>query len=59
MSIALPRRCALMAVVALALPITCSQSGDGLYSAGVKPSPAGRINPADPGFANGGGTSRQ
>ena len=59
MSIACLRRCTLLAVAVLALPITCSQSGDGIYSGGVQPSPAGRVNPDDPGFANGGGTSRQ
>ena len=42
----------------LALPITCSQAGDGIYTGGVQPSPASRVNPLEPGFTNGGGHSR-
>ena len=43
----------------LALPITCAQTPtDGVYSGGVQPSPAGRVNPAEPGFASGGGAGR-
>ncbi len=49
-------RIATLGWVAFALPINCSQgSGDGLYTGGVQPSPAGRINPSEPGFAQGGG----
>lgn len=42
--------------VTFALPISCSQRGsaDGVYTGGIQPSPAGRINPTDPRFANGG-----
>ena len=39
--------------IAFALPATCSHSGDGTYAGGIEPSPAGRINPAEPGFSNG------
>ena len=41
--------------IALALPISCSRSGsaDGVYTGGIQPSPAGRVNPVDPRFANG------
>jgi hypothetical protein len=44
--------------IMLALPITCAQqASDGLYTGGVTPStPGGRINPAEPGFVNGGGS---
>ena len=42
----------------LALPVTCSQSGDGTYAGGVQPSPASRVNPMEPGFTNGVGRSR-
>ncbi|MFL5333554.1 MAG: hypothetical protein ACJ8H8_10340 [Geminicoccaceae bacterium] len=39
-----------------ALPITCSQSGNDLYTGGTAPSvPGGRINPAEPFITNGGG----
>ncbi len=31
-----------------ALPISCGQTGDPLYSGGVQPSPAGRVNPFEP-----------
>jgi hypothetical protein len=46
------RRGAVLAGVALALPITCARPGDGIYNAGVQPSPASRVNPAEPGFVN-------
>ena len=52
------RNAAMLAGVALALPISCGQSGDGIYTGGVQPSPASRVNPAEPGFVNGGGYSR-
>ncbi len=52
------RRAMLLSAFALALPITCSQSGDGTYAGGIRPSPAGRVNPAEPGFVSGGGNSR-
>jgi len=52
------RNTALLAAVAFALPITCAQPGDGTYSGGIQPSPAGRVNPSEPGFANDGGHSR-
>lgn len=42
-----------LGVVVLALPITCSQSGSTLYSGGIQPSPAGRINPFEPAIPNG------
>lgn len=38
----------------LALPITCSQATDGLYTGGIQPSPSSRVNPAEPGFVNDG-----
>lgn len=52
------RRAMLLSAFALALPVTCSQSGDGTYGGGIQPSPAGRVNPAEPGFVSGGGNSR-
>jgi len=52
------RRATVLAAFALALPVTCSQSGDGTYAGGIQPSPAGRVNPAEPGFVSGGGVSR-
>jgi len=52
------RHAALLTAVSLALPVTCAQSGDGTFTGGIQPSPAGRVNPAEPGFANGGGGSR-
>lgn len=43
-----------LGAVTFALPISCSQSGgDGVYGGGIQPSPAGRVNPIDPRFANG------
>lgn len=52
------RNAAMLAGVALALPISCGQPSDGLYTGGIQPSPASRVNPAEPGFANDGGHSR-
>lgn len=52
------RNTALLAGMAFALPITCSQPGDGIYSGGIQPSPASRVNPAEPGFTNDGGHTR-
>lgn len=52
------RRAALLVATALALPITCSQAGDGTFTGGIQPSPAGRVNPAEPGFTNGGNGKR-
>ena len=46
------RTAALLAGLAFALPVTCAQPGDGVYSGGIQPSPAGRVNPIEPGFAN-------
>jgi hypothetical protein len=51
-------RAILLGSALFALPITCSQGGDGLYTGGVQPSPAGRVNPFEPGFTQGGGHSR-
>lgn len=48
------RNAALLAGVAFALPISCnSQATDGVYTGEIQPSPAGRVNPAEPGFVNG------
>ena len=48
------RNAALLAGTAFALPISCnSQATDGVYTGGVQPSPASRVNPAEPGFVNG------
>ena len=44
--------------VALALPISCAQPSDGVYTGGIQPSPASRVNPADPGFTNDGHQNR-
>ncbi len=52
------RNAAMLAGVALALPISCGAPSDGVYTGGIQPSPAGRVNPGDPGFANGGGQGR-
>jgi hypothetical protein len=52
------RNMALLAGMAFALPVTCSQPGDGIYSGGIQPSPAGRVNPTEPGFTNDGGHTR-
>ncbi len=52
------RRAALLGLAVLALPVTCAQTGDGTYAGGIQASPAGRVNPAEPGFANGGGNRR-
>ena len=49
------RNAAMLAGVALALPISCStQATDGVYTGGIQPSPASRVNPKEPGFVNGG-----
>jgi hypothetical protein len=47
------RNVTLLAGVVFALPISCGQPSDGLYTGGIQPSPAGRINPSEPGFPNG------
>ena len=48
------RSAALLAGVALALPISCnSQATDGVYTGGVQPSPATRVNPEEPVFVYG------
>ena len=52
------RNAAVLAGVALALPISCGQHSDGVYTGGIQPSPASRINPMDPGFTNGGNQPR-
>ena len=54
MTLILPRPAALAAAVLLGLPVTCSQSGDGIYTGGIQASPASRVNPAEPGFTNDG-----
>ena len=48
------RNAALLAAVAFALPITCAQPSNGIYTGGIEPSPASRVNPAEPGFTNDG-----
>ena len=58
MTPAIVRRAAVLALLAFALPVTCSQSGDGTYTGGIQPSPASRVNPAEPGFVNGGSHPR-
>ena len=52
------RSAVLLAGVAFALPVTCARPGDGVYSGGIQPSPAGRVNPEEPGFVNGGSNSK-
>jgi len=52
------RNAALLAGAAFALPITCARPGDGIYSGGIEPSPASRVNPAEPGFTNDGSHTR-
>ena len=47
-----------MASVALALPISCGQPSDGIYTGGIQPSPASRVNPEEPGFVNDGSNAR-
>lgn len=47
------RAALMLGAVVLALPISCSQSGSTLYSGGIEPSPASRINPFEPGIPNG------
>lgn len=51
-------RTALMLGVLSGLPISCAQSGDGLYSGGVQPSPSSRVNPFESGIPNDGGHAR-
>lgn len=48
------RTSVMLAGVAFALPISCGRVSDGVYTGGIEPSPAGRVNPEEPGFANGG-----
>ncbi len=52
------RNAAMLAGVAFALPVSCGQAGDGIYTGGIQPSPASRVNPAEPGFANDGNHAR-
>ena len=52
------RNAAVLAGVVLALPISCGQRSDGVYTGGIQPSPASRVNPADPGFTNDGNHTR-
>ncbi len=52
------RNAALLAAVTFALPITCARPGDGTYSGGIQPSPAGRVNPEEPGFAADGAAAK-
>ena len=47
-----------MAAMVFALPITCAQPSDGVYTGGIQPSPAGRVNPEEPGFVNDGSNAR-
>jgi len=44
---------AVLAGVVFALPISCGQPSDGVYTGGIEPSPASRVNPEEPGFTNG------
>ena len=47
------RNAAMLAGVALALPVSCSrQPTDGVFTGGIQPSPASRVNPEIPGFVN-------
>ena len=52
------RNAAVLAGVMFALPISCGQRGDGVYTGGIQPSPASRVNPAEPGFTNDGNHTR-
>ncbi len=52
------RNAAMLAGVAFALPISCGQASDGVYTGGIQPSPASRVNLAEPGFTNDGDHSR-
>jgi hypothetical protein len=52
------RSAALLAGIAFALPISCGQPSDGVYTGGIQPSPASRVNPQEPGFVNDGDHSR-
>lgn len=45
---------AMLAGVAFALPISCGQPTDGVYTGGIEPSPASRVNPEELGFTNDG-----
>jgi hypothetical protein len=48
------RSFALLIGIAFALPISCNrQATDGVYTGGIQPSPASRVNPEEPGFVNG------
>lgn len=49
---------AVLAGVVFALPVSCGQRSDGVYTGGIQPSPASRVNPAEPGFTNDGNHSR-
>ena len=49
---------AVLAGVVFALPISCGQRSDGIYTGGIQPSPASRVNPAAPGFTNDGHQNR-
>lgn len=52
------RNAAFLAAVTFALPVTCARPGDGTYSGGIQPSPAGRVNPEEPGFATDGAAAK-
>jgi len=52
------RNAAFLAGIAFALPVSCGQPSDGVYTGSIEPSPASRVNPAEPGFVNGGNTPR-
>ena len=52
------RNAAMLAGLAFALPVSCGQRSDGVYTGGIQPSPASRVNPAEPGFTNDGNHSR-
>ena len=52
------RNAAMLAGLAFALPVSCGQPSDGIYTGGIQPSPASRVNPAEPGFTNDGDHSR-
>lgn len=48
------RNAAMLAGVLVALPVSCGPASDGVYTGGIEPSPASRVNPEEPGFTNGG-----
>ena len=52
------RSAAVLAGLTFALPISCGQRSDGVYTGGIEPSPASRVNPVIPGFTNDGNHSR-